>query len=162
MTPAVTLIGLGNVLMRDEGIGVHAVRELQARYEIPESLQVVDGGTSGLDLLPFIENRDKVLVVDAVNFRKEPGYLQMLIDAEIPAFFSVKSSLHHLGLVDVLAAAQLLEVAPRQIRLIGIQPEIMELGLELGELMQSKMALLLEHILAQLADWGITLTPRLS
>ena len=108
MEPKITLIGLGNILLRDEGVGVHAVRYLEAHYESPPGLEVVDGGTSGLDLLPYIENRDRVLIVDAVNFRKEPGYIGVLKNQEVPALFALKDSLHHLGLMDVLAAAQLL------------------------------------------------------
>ena len=86
----VTLIGLGNLLMRDEGVGVHAVRALEEQYGLPPGLEIVDGGTSGLDLLPYIEGRDRVLVVDAVNFGKEPGYIGVLENQEIPALFASK------------------------------------------------------------------------
>ena len=156
----VTLIGLGNLLMRDEGVGVHAVRSLEAHYEIPPDLEVVDGGTFGLDLLPYIENRDRVLFVDAVNFRKEPGYIGVLQNQEIPALFGIKGSLHHLGLMDVLAAAQLLEVIPPEICLIGIQPQTIATGLELTDLIQGRLAALVARILAQLQAWGLPLKPR--
>jgi hydrogenase maturation protease len=116
---------------------------------------VVDGGTSGLDLLPYIEDRDRVLFVDAVNFRKEPGYIGILEGQEVPALFGPKGSLHHLGLMDVLAAAQLLGTAPREVCLIGIQPQTIELGLELSELLQEKMEELLGVITARLKEWGV-------
>lgn len=161
MTQKITLIGLGNLLMRDEGVGVQAVRALEARYEIPPGLEIVDGGTCGLDLLPFIEDRDRVLFVDAVNFGKEPGYIGVLENREIPAFFTRKESLHHLGLMDVLASAQLLDIAPRDICLIGIQPHLMETGLELSELLQAKLTQLLARILAKLQDWGLPCPRRL-
>ena len=151
----ITLIGLGSILMRDEGVGVLAVRALEERYELPSELEVVDGGTSGLDLLPYIEGRDRVLFVDAVNFHKEPGYIGALENDEIPALFGPKGSLHHLGLMDILAAAQLLDIAPREVCLIGIQPQIIELGLDLSELMQEKMDLLLAMITAKLQEWGL-------
>jgi hydrogenase maturation protease len=157
MQPKITLIGLGNILMRDEGVGVHAVRYLEAHYEIPPGFEVVDGGTAGLDLLPFIENRDRVLFVDAVNFRREPGHLGVLQNQEIPALFGVKDSLHHLGLMDVLAAAQLLGVLPPEICLIGIQPLAIETGLELTELLQARLHLLVARILEQLQVWGLRL-----
>ncbi|MGA9753686.1 MAG: HyaD/HybD family hydrogenase maturation endopeptidase [Desulfobaccales bacterium] len=150
-----TLIGLGNLLLRDEGIGIHAIRALEARYLMPPGLEIVDGGTAGLDLLPYIEGRDRVIFVDAVNFRKEPGCIGVLENQEIPALFTSKDSLHHLGLIDVLAAAQLLDVAPREICLIGIQPHIIETGLELSELLQAILPLLLACILAKLQDWGL-------
>lgn len=155
MATQVMLIGLGNILMRDEGVGVHAVRALQEGYAVPAGLEIVDGGTFGLDLLPYIEGREKVLFVDAVNFGKEPGFIKILETQEIPALFGTKGSLHHLGLMDVLAAAQLLDVAPQEICLIGIQPRTIEVGLELTEVMQDKMELLLEQILAKLQDWQI-------
>ena len=151
----VTLLGLGNLLLRDEGVGIHAIRALEAGNLAPPGLEIVDGGTSGLDLLPYIEDRDRVLFVDAVNFRKEPGYIGVLENQEVPAMFSLKDSLHHLGLMDVLAAAQLLDAAPREICLIGIQPHIIETGLELSDLLQEKLPLLLACILAKLKDWGL-------
>jgi hydrogenase maturation protease len=156
MTKKITLIGLGNILLRDEGAGVQAVRHIQERYQTPPELEIVDGGTSGLDLLPYIEGRDRVLFVDAVNFGKEPGYLGELNNAEIPAFFAVKSSLHHLGLADVLAAAQLLETLPPEICLIGIQPHSLEPGLELSPILQARLDALLEKILAKLEAWGLS------
>ena len=156
----VTLIGLGNILLQDEGVGVQAIRQIQEHYEVPPELEIVDGGTSGLDLLPFIEGRDRVLFVDAVNFGKELGFIGELNNAEIPAFFTVKSSLHHLGLADVLAAAQLLDTLPPEICLIGIQPHTMELGLGLSPTLQSHLEAFLAQILAKLQDWGISCPPR--
>lgn len=156
----ITLIGLGNLLMQDEGVGIHAVRALEERWELPPALEVVDGGTMGLDLLPYIEGRDRVLFVDAVNFGQEPGYIGVLENREIPAWFPAKGSLHHLGLMDVLAAAELLDTSPREICLIGIQPLSLEMGLDLSGLLQEKMGLLLERIIAKLRAWGLTPTPR--
>ena len=160
MEKKITLIGLGSLLMRDEGVGVQAVRALEERYALPPELEVVDGGTAGLDLLPYIEGRDRVLFVDAVNFGKEPGYLGILENEAIPAIFGPKGSLHHLGLMDVLAAAQLLEVAPREICLIGIQPLRLEIGLELSELLRGKLAQLLDRIITKLQEWGLVITQR--
>jgi hydrogenase maturation protease len=149
------LIGLGNILMQDEGVGVHAVRAIQEGYEVPAGLEIVDGGTFALDLLPYIEGRERVLFVDAVNFGKEPGFINILENQEIPALFGTKGSLHHLGLMDVLAAAQLLDVAPQEICLIGIQPQSIAVGLELTGVIQDKLELLLTKIIAKLQEWKI-------
>ncbi len=151
----ITLLGLGSLLMQDEGVGVHAVRYIQEHFETP-GLEIIDGGTGGMDLLPYIENRDRLLVVDAANFEKEPGYIGVLRNEEIPAHFGVKASLHHLGLADVLAAAQLMDMAPKEICLIGIQPQTISLGLELTELIQRKLPELVALIIKQLEDWGIS------
>jgi hydrogenase maturation protease len=149
-----TLLGLGNILQQDEGVGVHVVRHIQTHYETP-GLEIVDGGTGGLSLLPFIEDRDHLLIVDAVDFGQEPGYIGILRNEEIPALFGVKASLHHLGLMDVLAAAQLLDQAPRDLCLIGIQPQTIALGLELSSLMVQKLPELVVAIITQLQAWGI-------
>ncbi len=153
-----TLLGLGNILQRDEGVGVHVVRYIQTHYEIP-GLEIVDGGTGGLSLLPFIEDRDHLLIVDAVDFGQQPGYIGILRNEEIPALFGVKASLHHLGLMDVLAAAQLLEQAPRDLCLIGIQPQTIALGLELSGLMMEKLPELVAAVISQLTAWGMPCRP---
>ncbi len=146
----VTLIGLGNILMRDEGVGVHAVRYIQDRCTIPPGVEIVDGGTTGLDLLPFIEGRERVLFVDTVNFNQPPGFIKVLKNEEIPTLFGVKDSLHHMGLMDVLAAAQLLGILPKDIRLIGIQPQIIESGLELSDTIQARLSALVAQIQSEI------------
>ena len=150
----ITLLGLGSLLMQDEGVGIHAVRYIQEQYDTP-GLEIIDGGTGGMDLLPFIENRDRLLVLDAANFGKEPGYIGVLRNEEVPALFGVKASLHHLGLADVLAAAQLMDMAPKEICLIGVQPQTIALGLELTELIQKKLPDLVALTIKQLEDWGV-------
>ena len=160
MEKKITLIGLGNLLMQDEGVGVQAVRALEEGWELPPELQVVDGGTMGLDLLPYIEGRDRVLFVDAVNFGREPGFIGVLENREVPALFATKDSLHHLGLMDVLAAAQLLDTSPREVCLIGIQPQSLDIGLELSPLLQETLELLLHRIIGKLQEWGLALAPR--
>jgi hydrogenase maturation protease len=155
------LIGLGNILMGDEGIGVHAVKAIEARFEIPPELEVLDGGTAGLDLLPFFEGRDRVLLVDAVDFGAEPGFMGELANEAIPARFGKnKASLHHLGLAEVLALAQLQDILPREIYLIGIQPLSMDPGLELTERLQGKFEALITRVRAKLEEWDIHLAPR--
>ena len=146
--------------MRDEGVGIHAIRALEEHYQVDPDLEIVDGGTAGLDLLPYIENRDRVLLVDAVNFRQEPGYIGVLENQEVPTLFATKDSLHHLGLMDVLAAAQLLDRSPREVCLIGIQPQAIATGLELSDLLQARLPELLARIVARLQDWGLALTRR--
>jgi hydrogenase maturation protease len=156
-----TLIGLGNILMQDEGIGVHAINAVKERFEVPSELEVVDGGTAGLDLLPFFEGQDRVLLVDAVDFGEEPGFIGELANEAIPARFGKnKASLHHVGLAEVLALAQLQNILPREIYLIGIQPQALEPGLELTETLQEKFEALIARLSDKLRDWNIHLTPR--
>jgi hydrogenase maturation protease len=151
----VTILGLGNILMSDEGIGVHTVNEFQNRYSVPEYVEIVDGGAAGLDLIPFIEGREKVLMVDAVNFDREPGYIDVLENEAIPAKITTKASLHHLGLMDVLSIVKMSGNYPKDLCLIGIQPRSLELGLDMTPEIWDKKEELIERMIQKLREWNI-------
>jgi hydrogenase maturation protease len=153
--PKVTIMGLGNILMMDEGVGVHTINAFQKRYRVPDYAEVIDGGSAGLDLLPFIEGREKLLMVDAVNFDREPGYIDILENEEIPAKFSTKTSLHHLGLLDVLSIVKLSDALPKDMCIIGIQPKSMELGLDMSPEIWDKVPELVERIVSKLHEWNV-------
>ena len=91
------VLGVGNKLMSDEGIGVHVIERLAAGYRLSEEVQVLDGGTLGLDLLYYLEGIDNLLIVDAAQLHKEPGTMIRLVDDEVPAFMSIKISPHQMG-----------------------------------------------------------------
>jgi hydrogenase maturation protease len=151
----IAVFGIGNILLRDDGVGVHAVNRLKNEYEFPESLELIDGGTKGLDLLPLFENRDKVLIIDAANFKKEPGTIGTIKGDKIPSFLSSKLSVHQIGLPDMLFAAKLMEITPPEMCLIGIQPKSMETGTELSDDVSKKMDAFLDKILQKLKEWGV-------
>jgi hydrogenase maturation protease len=161
--PTITIMGLGNILLMDEGVGVHTVRAFQERYSVPDEVEIIDGGAAGLDLLPFIEGREKLLMVDAVNFDREPGYIDILENEAVPAKFTTKASLHHLGLMDVLSIVKLSNASPKEICLIGIQPKNMELGLDMTPEMWDKINTLIERMVSKLHEWNVPcalLSPR--
>jgi hydrogenase maturation protease len=149
------VIGLGNILLRDEGVGVHAVNALRERYTFTPEVEVVDGGTLGLDLLPFFEGRERVLLVDAVDFKKDAGHIASIDDEDIPSTLFAKLSVHHIGLSDVLFAATLMGYKPSKIRLIGIQPQSLEVGLDLSECISGKIQMFLDTIIETLREWNI-------
>jgi hydrogenase maturation protease len=149
-------MGLGNILLGDEGVGVHAVHHLRKRYHFDPPIEIVDGGTLGLDLLPFFDNSDNILFVDAVDFGKEPGYVGEIEDGSIPTALQTKLSVHHIGIPDLLLAGLWMDRKPKRICLIGIQPESLAMGLELSEPLKSKMEELVERVIAKLETWGIT------
>jgi hydrogenase maturation protease len=153
--PTVTILGLGNILMSDEGIGVHTVNEFQRRYAVPDFVEIVDGGAAGLDLIPFIEGREKVIMVDAVNFDREPGFVGVLENEEIPARITTKASMHHLGLMDVLSIVKLSGNYPKELCLIGIQPKSLELGLDMTREIWDKKEALIERVSEKLREWNI-------
>jgi hydrogenase maturation protease len=155
------VLGLGNILMRDEGVGVRVVERLLERYDFPVGVQVLDGGTLGLDLLPWVEGVDRLLVVDAVDMGAEPGTTTRLEGEEVPVFLGVKISPHQMGLADLLAASRLRGYFPQQLVLWGVQPEVIEVGLELSPLVETQAETLVESVLAELTSWGIEWTRRL-
>ncbi len=152
----ITVLGIGNWLMQDEGAGVHVVQHLEQNYRFSPSIQVIDGGTSGSELLSFFDESARVLIVDAVDFHREPGYIGTIKNDQILTHLTTKMSLHHLGITDVLSQAKLLEILPEEIVLIGIQPQIIAVGTELSALLQQKLPQLIELVLQQLQDWGVS------
>jgi len=160
-SPVQTLVlGVGNLLMSDEGVGVHVIQRLVAEYELPEKVQVLDGGTLGMDLLYYLEGVENLLLIDAVEARQEPGTLIRLEDDQVPAFLSLKISPHQLGVPDMLAAAKLKDAYPQRIVLWGVQPKLLGIGLDLSPKVESLVDIIIEHILDQLQAWGHTLTPK--
>ncbi len=156
----IAILGIGNILLSDEGIGVHAINKLKDEYEFPEYVRLIDGGTMGLDLLPFFEGNDKVLIIDAVNFRKEPGTIDIIEGDKIPDFLTSKLSVHQIGLPDMLFAARLMGIIPTEMCLIGMQPKSMESGIDLSEEIKMKLEPLVEKVLQRLQDWGVEVIPK--
>ena len=156
----IAVLGIGNLLLSDDGVGVHVIKRLQEEYVFPESVELIDGGTKGLDLLPLLENKDKLLIVDAANFRKEPGTIDTVEGDKIPAFLSSKLSVHQIGLPDTLFAAKLMDITPAEMSLIGIQPKSMETGIELSEDIRDKMEPLIKKVLEKLNEWGVETFPK--
>ena len=156
----IAIFGIGNILLSDDGVGIHIINRLKDEYKLPDYVEIIDGGTKGLDLLPLLENRDKVLFIDAANFKKEPGTIGTIEGDNIPAFLGQKLSVHHIGIPDMLFAAKLMEITPPEMCLIGIQPESMETSIELTDAVSSKMDALLETVIKKLNEWGINVLPK--
>ncbi len=155
MRSNLVLIGLGNILLRDEGIGVRAVEALQKRFEFPDDLTILDGGTLGLDLLPYVEGRERVFFIDALDCGKDAGSILILEDGEIPAHLAPSLSFHQVGLSDLLFALKFKSGLPLKMTLIGVQPAVIETGLSLSPKLEEKMECLLTVILQKLSEWGI-------
>jgi hydrogenase maturation protease len=149
------VLGLGNILLGDEGVGVRVVERLQELYQFPQGVQVLDGGTLALDLLPYVEDADRLLVIDALEMGTEPGTVARLESDEVPAFLSVKLSPHQMGLADLLAAARLRDLYPGRVVLWGVQPAVMRPGLALSPSVAAQVEVLVDKVLAELSLWGI-------
>lgn len=128
----ITILGLGNLLQRDEGFGIHALHALQAHLSQGEGVQCLDGGTLGLSLLPLVEDSHSLLVLDAIDAGKSPGTLIELCGEQVPYNSSQKLSEHQVGFQEVLALARFRGQLPKRLHLIGAQPQDLSAGLELS------------------------------
>lgn len=127
MTRNALILGIGNVLWADEGFGVRCVEHLADRWSFGPSVTVLDGGTQGLYLLPFLEEADVMVVFDAVDYGLAPGTMKVVEGDEVPRFMGAKKmSLHQTGFQDVIATAQLMGYCPGELLLVGCQPEELE------------------------------------
>ena len=150
------VLGLGNILLGDEGLGVRVVERLLEQYEFPEGVRVMDGGTLGLDLLPYVEEASRLLVIDAVQAGKPPGTLVRMEGNEVPVFLDAsKVSPHQEGLQDLLAVAMLKGYLPEEVVFLGAQIESLGVGLELSETVAPQVDGLGGRVLEELARWGV-------
>jgi hydrogenase maturation protease len=158
------VLGVGNLLLSDEGVGLRVVERLVTSYQIPEEVQALDGGTLGLDLLHYLEVGDgrpveNLLIVDAVEMDRDPGALLRMEGDEIPAFLSIKMSPHQVGIPDMLFAAKLRDLYPPNVVLWGVQPGSLEVGLDLSPPVAAQVDVLLGKVVEELDRWGYQLVP---
>ena len=154
------VIGLGNILLQDEGLGVRAVERLAQQYILPEQVEWLDGGTLGLDLLPRLDGVTDLLIADAVQTESEPGSLVRLEGDEIQAALSLKMSMHQVGLQDLLSVASLQGRLPRRVVVWGIVPAELQLGLELTPTVAGRLDALVQALAGELRRWGFDVSPR--
>lgn len=149
------ILGIGNLLLSDEAVGVRIIERLQRDYRFPDNVELMDGGTAGMELLEYLACRDHLIVVDAVLSGNAPGTVITLHDDEVPAMFSRKISPHQLGLSDVLSALRLTDEFPKQLTLIGIEPQSLEPHIGLTPTITSAVPVAMDRVLAVLREQGI-------
>ena len=149
------VLGIGNLLLSDEGIGVRAIQTLEAHYQIPPEVELFDGGTSGMELMEAMADRDLLIVVDAVRSNHDAGSVFILEDEQVPALFTEKLSPHQLGLCDVLMALKMTGEYPRKLILIGIEPASLAPGMALTDTAQRSLGVALREVQRLLAEHGI-------
>jgi hydrogenase maturation protease len=156
----VTVIGLGNPLMGDDGLGVIAVQRLRDEWDFPPSVELIDGGTWGMRLLPEIEDAESLLLIDAINFDMPPGTDIELDRDEIPRAFALKVSPHQIDIAEVLALGELRNRLPDKMVALGLQPERIEFGAPLSRRVAERMDSLVANVVYQLKLWGHECAPR--
>jgi hydrogenase maturation protease len=156
----VLVLGVGNVLLRDEGIGVRAVEVLQRRFLFSSDVEVLDGGTSGIELLTHIRERDCLIIIDAIKSGNAPGTVLRVEGEDVPARFRTRISPHQLGISDLLAAATLTDEMPKRLVLFGIEPKNIDTGLELSEEVRGGLDRLIEVVNNELLSLGCKVEQR--
>ena len=154
----ILVLGLGNVLLKDEGVGVHIAQELQ-QMALPDNVEAVDGGTGSLDILLTAQDIQKLVVIDSLRTGKEAGTvyttrLRMEEYDKLEEVFSVGSniSLHQMGLIDSLAVVRKMDCAPKEIVIIGVEPENMDWGLELTDKVKQRIPEIINMVIEEIKD----------
>jgi len=133
------VLGLGNLLLKDEGFGVHFVRRFQRKYRMPEHIAIIDGGTLGYALMDIICQTEHLLVIDTVKADDEPGSIYRFSPQAIPAYLDYTASAHEVEFMDVLLKAEMLGEAPATTIIAVSVGEIKEMGMELSEVMEDAL-----------------------
>lgn len=151
------ILGIGNLLWADEGFGVRCVEALNARYDFDPGVRLMDGGTQGLFLLPWVSTVSRLLIFDAIDFGLAPGELRVIRDDDVPCYLGAKKiSMHQTGFQEVLMSARLLHDRPQQLALIGVQPEQLDdYGGSLRERVRRRIPEVLDRACAVLREWGV-------
>lgn len=145
--------------MADDGLGLAALERIRAEWLVPDDIELVDGGTWGMSLLPTIEDAGRVLLLDAVRTGAPPGTLHVMERDDLPRYLTTKLSPHQVDLRDVLALAELRGTLPRDTVVIGLEPERVSLSSELSAALRGRVDEVVAAALARLAHWGHTVEP---
>jgi hydrogenase maturation protease len=150
--PRTLVLALGNPIRSDDGVGIAALRRLENDPRVPRTVDLLEGGTKGLELVSYTSGVSRMLVLDAVDVGAKAGTIVCIPDKELGSLPG-KGNVHDLALADILNALRLLEQVPEETILLGVQPETTELGTSLSKSVESSLPLLVEAAIAQLSLW---------
>ncbi len=154
-TEQILVLGVGNILLTDEGVGIRVIERMQERYAFPDNVSVLDGGVLGLSLLGVISEADHLIVVDAVRNGREPGSLYRLQGDQVPKRILAKNSLHQVDFLETLTSCQALDRVPETV-ILGVEPlDIENLSIELTPVVQEKIDSLIHMVLKELDRLGV-------
>jgi len=151
----ITVLGIGNTILSDEGLGVVAVETLRQRFDFDPPVELIDGGTIGIDLLYFIEDAELLLVLDAISGGGPPGTFYKFKGEEVRKYFRNKVSMHEIGFQEVLGLLELKGNKLKEIVVMGLEPKVIDMGTELSPEVMNNMEKLLDEALSQLREWGV-------
>lgn len=154
-TPEITVLGIGNIILQDEGFGVRVAEVLDAQYDFPNNVQIIDGGTLGMELMRFLVGTKKLLILDSINGGAEPGTTFRFEDKAVMEHFNDKLSAHEVGIQDVLAFLSVTGKAIPNVVVIGAQPYCLEAGVGLTPEMEKLLPVLVDSAVKELQRWGV-------
>ncbi|PIV23562.1 MAG: peptidase M52 [Hydrogenophilales bacterium CG03_land_8_20_14_0_80_62_28] len=151
----ILILGIGNTLLSDEGVGVHVIQTLAGRVAPEDEVELLDGGTLSFTLAGPIESAEALMVVDAAELKVAPGEVQVFEGPDMDAFLAGnrKSSVHEVGLLDLMVIARLTGHWPERRALVAIQPEKVDWGEALSEKVAAAVPLACEHIRQLIEAW---------
>lgn len=156
----ILVLGVGNILFSDEGAGVAAVKALEAAYDFPPNVELMDGGTLGMRLMEMMMSHDLLVVVDIVKGGDAPGTIYRYTGDDLRKSLSFRNSMHQTDLVDSLIYCEFLGNRPETV-VIGVEPfDYEELKPEVTPQMAARMPDLMAAILAELKAWGVEPTAK--
>lgn len=153
----IIVLGVGNILLSDEGIGVWAVERLQRDYHLPAEVEVIDGGTCGMEMLEDLAHADHLIIIDAVRSGQPPATIVRIAGEDIPIFFKTKLSPHQVGLSDVLATLALTGEQPGSVIVIGIEPVSLGTAMALTPQVEALLPKVMEQLAIELRQLGVNI-----
>lgn len=141
----IMVIGVGNSIQMDDGVGIHFLRELE-KETIPEEVELFDGGTLGIDLMYYIEGRDKLIFIDSVKAGEKPGTLFKFQPSDLTYDDAPKTSIHQIGLIESLQMISIIGKAPDKIVIFGVQPKTIDWGEQLTPEVKASIPKLIKHV----------------
>jgi hydrogenase maturation protease len=151
----ITILGVGNLLFTDEGLGIHVIERLQTEFVFPEHVSLVDGGTLGLSLLGVVTAADDLIIVDAIRNGGDPGTLYRTEGDDVPYRVMAKNSLHQVDLLETMTLCRVLDQFPDMV-IIGVEPvDIESMGIELTPIVASRVEPVIEMVLKELDRLGV-------
>ncbi len=154
------ILGLGNLLCSDDGLGALVAGAIAKTREIPEGVQVLDGGTLGLALLPYLEDAERAILVDAIQADAPPGSLVRLEGEDVGPAVAARLSVHQVGVSDLIEAARWRDRVPPTLVLLGVVPQTTDLGVGLSAPVQAAAGDLLRLVVEEARRLGFPLEPK--
>jgi hydrogenase maturation protease len=148
------VLGIGNVLLTDDGAGVHAARRVEVMLHHRADVRIIDGGTLSFTLAPLIADAERLIVIDSADLQAPPGTMRVFLGTHLDAFLGKpKLTVHEVSLVDLLDIARLTDAVPPQRALVAVQPRTIDWGETLSAELESALAAIVAKVIDLLDNW---------